>query len=486
MCNSTFSNRNVTDKACKLFTKFERRVSRLVHVFNVRWSSYYFSIIFYSLRIPTDVAGATFMAAGSSMPTLCIAIASVFMDEGDIGLGTIIGSTMFNILFITALCGLCAGMVITLHTWPLIRDSFVYVIHLTGLLAVIHDNVVHFYEALIFPIMYCFYILIMVFNSRLEKVFENCCGKYFSIHKGVEMLEMEDPLELIKGNESQENIEKNRESFSKDRENKYMPNSKDDVSEETGEGAEEVSHPHGFEPSSPFNIPDTLAKKGLWFILLPLHVLFYVTMPDCRKKKWEAWYPATFFLSIIWMAAISYVLVWTVSIIGETLSIPECIMGLTLLAAGSSVPDVISSLVVAKHGMGDMALANCVGSNIFDILCLGLPWFLATTLVHPHSVVLIQSGHIVYTALCLFGTVFVTLLVIHLNKWQLDKRMGCVLLVVYFIFLTVAVLLEALPGGPGGHGGEPKLIPHHPGHIPHKGLGHRKHHHVSGAKHGTH
>ena len=145
------------------------------------------------------------MAAGSSMPTLFIAIASVFMDEGDIGLGTIIGSTMFNILFTTAICGICSGMVIALHSWPLIRDSAVYVLHLTGLLIVIHDNVIHFYEALLFPVMYSFYIVIMIFNSKLEKLYENIFGKCF---KTDDMIEMEDPLEL--------HHEDNAESFEKE------------------------------------------------------------------------------------------------------------------------------------------------------------------------------------------------------------------------------------------------------------------------------
>jgi len=411
------------------------------------------------------------MAAGSSMPTMFIAIASVYMDEGDIGLGTIIGSTMFNILFITAVCGLCAGMVITLHSWPLIRDSLVYVVHLVGLLAVLHDNIIHFYEALLFPLMYSFYILIMIFNRRLEIIFENFCGKYFNINKGVDMIEMEDPLEFIKEDDQEdtEGIKESTETFSKEKEDKDSIHD-DDIEEGEAEKdkVEEVSHPQSFEPSSPFEIPETFAKKALWVLMLPIHIMYFATMPDCRKKKWETWYPVTFALSILWMALISYVLVWTVSIIGETLSISECIMGLTLLAAGSSVPDVISSLVVAKHGMGDMALANCVGSNIFDILCLGFPWFLATTVVHPHSVVLIQSGHMMYTALLLFGTVFLTLLVVHLNKWQLDKRLGYILMTIYFVFLSVAVLLEALPVGPGGHGGEVKLIPRHPGHIPRK------------------
>ena len=43
----------------------------------------------------------------------------------------------------------------------------------------------------------------------------------------------------------------------------------------------------------------------------------------------------------------------------------------------SSIPDCIASLVVAKEGRGDMAIANAVGSNIFDIwLGLGAPWMI--------------------------------------------------------------------------------------------------------------
>ncbi len=43
------------------------------------------------------------------------------------------------------------------------------------------------------------------------------------------------------------------------------------------------------------------------------------------------------------------------------------IMGLTFLAAGTSVPDLITSVLVAKQGKGDMAVSSSVGSNIFDV-----------------------------------------------------------------------------------------------------------------------
>ena len=44
-------------------------------------------------------------------------------------------------------------------------------------------------------------------------------------------------------------------------------------------------------------------------------------------------------------------------------------MGLTFLAAGTSMPDLITSVIVAKKGYGDMAVSSSVGSNLFDVTC---------------------------------------------------------------------------------------------------------------------
>lgn len=42
-------------------------------------------------------------------------------------------------------------------------------------------------------------------------------------------------------------------------------------------------------------------------------------------------------------------------------------MGLTFLAAGTSIPDLITSVIVARKGLGDMALSSSIGSNMFDV-----------------------------------------------------------------------------------------------------------------------
>ena len=54
--------------------------------------------------------------------------------------------------------------------------------------------------------------------------------------------------------------------------------------------------------------------------------------------------------------------------IGFTIGVPDSVMGLTFLAVGTSVPEVVSSLIVARQGKGSMAVSNSIGSNTFDIL----------------------------------------------------------------------------------------------------------------------
>lgn len=71
-------------------------------------------------------------------------------------------------------------------------------------------------------------------------------------------------------------------------------------------------------------------------------------------------------------------------------------MGLVFLAAGASIPDAITSLIVVREGLGDMALTNVIGSNLFDILIgLGLPFFIKTAIIDPgSSIVVINRGHL--------------------------------------------------------------------------------------------
>merc|ERR1719277_2151230 len=64
--------------------------------------------------ISMDVAGATFMAAGGSMPELFTAFISTFQGSSEVGFAAIVGSAVFNVLFVIAVCAIFSTTVLTL------------------------------------------------------------------------------------------------------------------------------------------------------------------------------------------------------------------------------------------------------------------------------------------------------------------------------------------------------------------------------------
>tara|TARA_B110000305_G_C19351496_1_gene594509 strand:+ start:451 stop:1299 length:849 start_codon:yes stop_codon:yes gene_type:complete len=114
-----------------------------------------------------------------------------------------------------------------------------------------------------------------------------------------------------------------------------------------------------------------------WLIFLPLIGSLCLTVPDSRKPGKQKYCYITFGMSICWIGVYSFFMVGWAEIIGDTLGIPPVVMGLTFLAAGTSVPDLLSSVIVARMGEGDMAVSSSIGSNIFDILVgLPMPWII--------------------------------------------------------------------------------------------------------------
>ena len=58
-------------------------------------------------------------------------------------------------------------------------------------------------------------------------------------------------------------------------------------------------------------------KKTLWTLCLPLKILFFISVPDCRKQRWKKCFFVTFIMSLVWLTALSYLMVWMITIIGK-------------------------------------------------------------------------------------------------------------------------------------------------------------------------
>lgn len=125
-------------------------------------------VIIDKLGISEDVAGATFMAAGGSAPELFTSVIGVFVAFSDVGIGTIVGSAVFNILFVIGMCALFSKTVLYLTWWPLFRDCTFYSISLLTLILFFLDNKIEWWEALGLLAVYSLYVIFMKFNAKAE------------------------------------------------------------------------------------------------------------------------------------------------------------------------------------------------------------------------------------------------------------------------------------------------------------------------------
>lgn len=129
------------------------------------------------LKLTPDVAGATFLAAGSSAPELFTSLTDAFGDSNSTGTGTIVGSAMFNILVIVALSAVVAGSdgaEIPVDWRPVCRDVSFYSLSILLLTLVFLDSEVEWWEGLIMFLAYGVYIIFMVFNTKILKQCERC------------------------------------------------------------------------------------------------------------------------------------------------------------------------------------------------------------------------------------------------------------------------------------------------------------------------
>ena len=136
----------------------------------------------------------------------------------------------------------------------------------------------------------------------------------------------------------------------------------------------------------------------------------------------------------------SYLMVGCITLCGNAFGIPVEVMGLTFLAAGTSVPDLLSSVIVARKGLGDMAVSSSIGSNIFDILIgLPLPWLsygIYRSIKEGETYVDVVADTLFISVLVLVAMVVVVVLCIHLNHWKMTKTLGFMMFGLYLVFLA--------------------------------------------------
>ena len=403
------------------------------------------------LNIPDDVAGATFMAIGTSSPELFANIIGTFITESDLGIGTIVGSAVFNIFGVIAVCGLFAGCKIGLDWYSITRDCLVYGITVLLLIICLHDGKVYLWESAGMVALYLFYIGVMFYNVKIENWAQNVKERFTRTK------------EKKCFGEKERLCDSGRSSLTGS-DDFLIPNEYEDDDEDIG---------------YPWQAPDGGCFAYLWWILfLPVELVFFITIPDVRRldkndvkisgkggkitttmyvEPWYAktitkvWIAISFIMCITWIGTISYVVVWMITDIGFVMHVPDNVMGLTFLAAGTSVPEIVSSLIVCRQGKGSMAVSNSIGSNTFDILiCLGLPWIIRA-IQHgwfpdedkiPEFFVKVESKTLEFTVLSLLASLVIIYVIFLMSRWMLTRSVGVACLIIYSVFMTIGLLFE--------------------------------------------
>lgn len=507
-------------------------------------------VIIEVLGISDDVAGATFMAAGGSAPEFFTSVIGVFISDSQVGVGTIIGSAVFNVLFVIGMCAVFSKELLTLTWWPLFRDVTFYSIGLILLIISFLDQKIVVYEAAILFTWYFCYIFFMKFNESVERFVKSQLGKLpcnsgedvedkdgnidhslktifndkpssgkscncqAARKAASESLDKNGDTEAMKTNGDAEvlipcnnpdclnskvtqfatlalcvntldpvgkatfndrvgelqrlqkikpqprtNRSFSRASLATLREHRFsrsalminLPpvnhttsgNNLNTLVEEVEEKEENESNEEEEEREEPLDLswPSGIRAQFFYLCLAPILFPLAFSTPDVRRAKWKMFFPVTFIMSIVWIAVFSYLMVWWTETLGRTIGLGEKpeIMGLTLIAAGTSVPDLITSVIVARKGLGDMAVSSSLGSNLFDI-CVGLPvpWLIALAIGQD---IVVDASGMFCSVLMLFAMLIAIIMIIAINKWRMTKILGFSMFASYFAYLAVALMM---------------------------------------------
>jgi cation:H+ antiporter len=282
------------------------------------------------------VIGLTIVAFGTSSPELAVSLMSCLNGQGDIALGNVVGSNIFNVLFILGLASLFVPLVVAQQ---LIRLDVPIMIGASLLtLGFAWNGKIELWEGGLMVALGLTYTVFLIRQSRKEK-------------------------------------------------NKAVLN--------------EYREEYGEEKST---------KKKIW-----LQVLLVVA-------------------GLAMLVLGSRFLVDSAVAIARSLGVSDLIIGLTIIAAGTSMPEVATSVIASIRGERDIAVGNVVGSNIFNLfIILG-----ASALVAPGGVPVAESA--LAFDLPVMLAVAVACLPIFITGYRLDRWEGIVFLAYYVAYTTCLIM----------------------------------------------
>lgn len=180
-------------------------------------------------------------------------------------------------------------------------------------------------------------------------------------------------------------------------------------------------------------------------VLFTIYLVFLVirsqkeaTKEEVEEKPAKKWWVNVLFivLGLAGIIAGGEFVVTTASALAIKLGMSELLVSLTIVAVGTSLPELVTSMVAAKKGENDIAVGNAIGSCLFNIsLILGI-----SAMFNPLT---IQTSSLVDVLVMIGCVVLVLLFALKSNK--VNKTCGGIMVAIYVVYLVYIVLRNIYP-----------------------------------------
>lgn len=176
-------------------------------------------------------------------------------------------------------------------------------------------------------------------------------------------------------------------------------------------------------------------------LLLMFAVFMFLMLKDALRSKAEPSESTAksipLWLALIYLLGGLGLLIWGSDIfvdaavkVAQSLNVSESVIGLTIVAFGTSLPELATSVVAAKKGKAEMAIGNVMGSNVFNIL-----WILGfTSVICPldiNGITIIDLGVMLISMLMFW--------LFSYTKLKIERWEGLVLTLVFLAYLTFLI-----------------------------------------------
>ncbi|CAI5931113.1 unnamed protein product [Closterium sp. NIES-64] len=154
--------------------------------------------------------------------------------------------------------------------------------------------------------------------------------------------------------------------------------------------------------------------------------------------------PVSFAMSVFWIALTASELLGLLSALGIILHVSPSILGITVLAWGNSVGDLVADVTIAKAGHPTMAIAGCFAGPMFNLMVgVGSALAVRSWDLYPEPLVLYHHPNVLLALCFLLGGVLSSIAFVVWSGFRVTRTWGVCLICMYLTFVVAAVAIES-------------------------------------------